>query len=70
MNKLQSAYYSAQEVAEKLNLSERFIRETINKGTLPAYKIFTKWYIGHEDLQKFIFDNATPSTEVLSNRGK
>ena len=70
MNNSQSAYYSVKDVAVKLDLSERYIKETINKGTLPALKAFSKWYIGHEDLQKFILKNATPSDVVLLERSK
>ena len=70
MNDSQSSYYSIKEVAVKLDLSERYVNTCINKGTLPALKAFSKWYISHDDLQKFIFKNGTPSDVILSKRSK
>jgi hypothetical protein len=68
MNNLQKEYYCIKEVANKIELSERYIKEQIRAGKLPAIKAFTKWYVGSDDLRKFLLDNSQHSTEVLSNR--
>jgi excisionase family DNA binding protein len=47
-------FYTTEDLAEKLKVSERSIRDCLNSGKLKGYKRFNKWYIFEEDLVKFL----------------
>ncbi|MGE7954934.1 helix-turn-helix domain-containing protein [Lysinibacillus xylanilyticus] len=47
-------YLTVKEVSQKLGVSEKTVRDYINKGELIAYKLGTSWKITEEDLQTFI----------------
>lgn len=47
-------YLTVKEVSTKLGVSEKTVRDYINKGELIAYKLGTSWKITHEDLHTFI----------------
>jgi len=47
-------YLTVKEVSARLGVSEKTVRDYINKGELIAYKLGTSWKITEEDLQTFI----------------
>jgi len=47
-------YLTVKEVSTKLGVSEKTVRDYINKGELIAYKLGTSWKITQEDLHTFI----------------
>ena len=46
--------YTTDEAAVFLGVAKRTIEEEIRKGGLKAYKRFSRWYIFHADLIKYI----------------
>ncbi|MCK5612238.1 helix-turn-helix domain-containing protein [Candidatus Pacearchaeota archaeon] len=46
-------YYTVQQVAEKLDVTEEWVRDLINAKEIKAIKI-GKWRIKQEDLDEFI----------------
>lgn len=46
--------YSIKEVAEKLEVTVRSVRNWINAGQLNAYRFGSHFKISHEDLETFI----------------
>lgn len=49
---------STKEVAEMLNITSRTVRNLIDTGELPAYKIGRNWRIKKNDLMKFIEEGS------------
>lgn len=47
-------FYTTEELAERLKVSERSVRDSLNSGELKGYKRFNKWYVFEEDLIKFL----------------
>ena len=47
-------FYTVEQAAEKLNVSDRYIRDQISKGSLKAFKRGKRHYIFHSDLVSFI----------------
>ena len=47
-------YLTVEQVATQMGVTERSVRNWINKGELKAFKLGTGWKITAEDLQKFI----------------
>lgn len=45
------------DVAEKLNVSERTIRNLCNDGEIPHFKIGTQYRIKSEDLENYLIKN-------------
>ncbi len=54
-----SIFFTTEELAEKLKVSERSIRDYLNSGKLKGYKRFNKWYVFEEDLVKFLKEGET-----------
>lgn len=49
---------STKEVAEVLNVTSRTIRNLIDSGELPAYKIGRNWRIKEKELMEFIEERS------------
>lgn len=47
-------YLTVEQVAASLGLSEKTVRNYINKGELKAFKLGTSWKISPQDLETFI----------------
>ena len=47
-------FYTLEKVAEKLEVTERYVRDQIANGELKAFKRGKRFYILHSDLIKFI----------------
>lgn len=47
-------YLTVEEVSKRLDVTERTVRNWINKGDLKAYKLGTGWKITEEAVQIFI----------------
>lgn len=47
-------YLTVEEVSKRLDVTERTVRNWINKGELKAYKWGTSWKITEEAVQAFI----------------
>lgn len=47
-------YLTVEQVASSLGLSEKTVRNYINKGELKAFKLGTSWKISPQDLETFI----------------
>lgn len=46
-------WFSTTEVADRLNVTDRAIRQAITDGRLPARKLDGHWRIGREDFEQF-----------------
>lgn len=46
--------YTVEDIAEKLKLSDRYVRDKISDKGLKAYKRGKRFYILHSDLIEFI----------------
>lgn len=55
--------YTSAEVAERLNLSEKTIRNLIDSGDLKAYKFGRVYRISEEQLNNFINQSRTDLNE-------
>ena len=55
--------YTTAEVAERLNLSEKTIRNLIDSGDLKAYKFGRVYRISEEQLNNFIKQSRTDLNE-------
>ena len=47
-------FYTLEKVAEKLEVTERYVRDQIANGELKAFKRGKRFYVLHTDLIKFI----------------
>ncbi|MBL7815931.1 MAG: helix-turn-helix domain-containing protein [Saprospiraceae bacterium] len=47
-------FYTLEKAAEKLEVTERYVRDQIANGSLKAYKRGKRFYILHSDLIDFI----------------
>lgn len=47
-------FYTVEELAEKLKISERTIREKARAGILPGCKAFGRWYFLQVDLVEWM----------------
>ncbi len=47
-------YYTLQEVAELLKVTEKTIRNLIKSGQLPASQVGNRYRIAHSDLQTYL----------------
>jgi excisionase family DNA binding protein len=52
-----SEFYTTKEIAELFKVTEKTVRDTINKGHIEAYKFGKEWRISKEALQKFLEAN-------------
>ena len=57
-------YLSVSEVATKLNLSERGVRERISKGSINAFKNGNKWQIPADQFRETT-DNTTETQDII-----
>jgi excisionase family DNA binding protein len=53
MSKIEQ-YYSADEIAEKLSLTPRVVRELLKSGELKGIKIGRSWRVSESNLNKFL----------------
>ena len=51
---IENEIYTLEKVAEKLDVSERYIRDQISNGDLKAFKRGRRFYILHTDLVNFV----------------
>lgn len=51
---MMDSIYNLEELAAKLGLSERDVREKLNAGTIKGYKKGKKWYALHSDIIEYI----------------
>ncbi|MEM6342952.1 MAG: helix-turn-helix domain-containing protein [Bacteroidota bacterium] len=47
-------FYTVEEVARKLGLTERTVQEKARKGEIPAYKQFGRYYFLHSEIVALI----------------
>lgn len=55
------------EVSERLNVSERTVRNLIYSGKLPAFKIGGSYRLNETDLNEFINSSKINNTEKKEN---
>ena len=54
MRLMEKAYYTLQEVADRLKVSYRTVFRWVHAGELPAYKLGQEWRVGEQDLERFL----------------
>lgn len=54
---MNDTFYTVEQAATLLGISERVLRDKINKGEIKASKKFGRWYVFHADLAKAIKSN-------------
>lgn len=58
--------YEVQDLCEKLNLTERTVRQLISSGTIEGRKLAKKWYVTEESLINYFDKEALPGLEANS----
>jgi excisionase family DNA binding protein len=51
---MESSYFTLQQVAERLQVSEMTVRRWVRRGELPAIKLGQQWRIRDDDLRDFL----------------
>ncbi len=51
---MESSYFTLQQVAERLQVSEMTVRRWVTRGELPAIKLGQQWRIRDDDLREFL----------------
>lgn len=62
--------FTTAEVAEKLNLSEKTIRNLIDSGELKAFKFGRVYRISEEQLNNFINQSRTDLDNIKEEKGE
>jgi excisionase family DNA binding protein len=63
-------YLKVEEVAARLKLKEKTIRDWILRGELPAYKLGKEWRIRRDDFDQAMAErHTTPSPPVPADSG-
>lgn len=57
-------YLTVKEVAARMGVTEKSVRNWINDGDLTAFKLGTGWKITEEDLQQFIKSKSNVKKET------
>lgn len=56
---IENDFYTLEKASEKLEVSERNIRDQIRAGKLKAYKRSGRWYILHGDIIEYLAGGET-----------
>jgi excisionase family DNA binding protein len=58
--------HTVEQLAAKMQVSERSLLNAIRSGELPAYKKFRKWFIFAADFEKFVKATGSRSVAIKS----
>lgn len=62
MEKLENLYNVAQ-VAEKLGIAKKTVRDLINDGSITAYKVGREWRISEQNILNYLNQNKNRKEE-------
>jgi excisionase family DNA binding protein len=57
--KNEKEFYTVEQLATLLSITERTVLESIRKAEIKAYKRFKKWYVLHTDVLDFLYNSET-----------
>lgn len=57
--KNEKEFYTVEQLAALLSITERTVLESIRNSEIKAYKRFKKWYVLHTDVLDFLYSSDT-----------